>query len=247
MAEDDDTQQNPFARPGFIVGAVVVAALIVAAVFLTVLNLNRGNEATPPSADPSSSAAPTPSESAVAGGASVCGLSGVKLSGSVTTAPATEWQYQDVNAYPVSPSAGPGETAPEGYRYCYQHTPEGAVFAAANMTIAGFGPVEMRTALLDYALTDGQYRDRLLGASGGDSSGDVRAAIAGFRVLEYTGETARIDIAFRGTASGQAVTGSTVYELIWDGGDWRINADEAEPARIAQLPDLSGYTSWTVG
>lgn len=41
MAEDDDTQQSPFARPGFIIGAVVVAALIVAGIFLTVLNLNR--------------------------------------------------------------------------------------------------------------------------------------------------------------------------------------------------------------
>ena len=54
MAEDD-TQQNPFTRPGFIVGAVVVAALIVTAIVLTVLNLNRGNEAGPPAPEPSSS------------------------------------------------------------------------------------------------------------------------------------------------------------------------------------------------
>ncbi|MDU0328481.1 hypothetical protein RWH43_17110 [Microbacterium sp. KSW2-21] len=251
MADDDDTTQNPFSRPGFIVGAVVVAALIITAVFLTVLNLNRDSDTAPPAADATSngsaSSAPTLSASGAAGGASVCGLSGVELTGTVSTAPVAEWQYQDVDAYPVSPSAGPGETAPERYRYCYQHTPEGAVFAAANMTIAGFGPVELRSALLDYALTDGQYRERLLESSGGSSSSDVRAAIAGFRVLEYTGDTARIDIAFRGTASGQAVTGSTVYELIWEGGDWRIDANKAEPARIAQLPDLSGYTSWTVG
>ena len=94
MAEDD-TQQNPFTRPGFIVGAVVVAALIVTAIVLTVLNLNRGNEPGPPAPDPSSSAttsaAPTPEPSGVAGGASVCGLEGDKLSGTVTTAPAAEW------------------------------------------------------------------------------------------------------------------------------------------------------------
>ena len=56
MAEDDDTQQSPFARPGFIIGAVVVAALIVAGIFLTVLNLNREPDAAPPAPDPSSSA-----------------------------------------------------------------------------------------------------------------------------------------------------------------------------------------------
>ena len=63
MAEDD-TEQNPFTRPGFIVGAVVVAALIVAAIVLTVINLNRGNDAAPPAPYPSSSAtassAPSP-------------------------------------------------------------------------------------------------------------------------------------------------------------------------------------------
>ncbi len=55
MAEDDDTQQSPFARPGFIVGAVVVAALIVAGIFLTVLNLNRADDAAPPADNPWSS------------------------------------------------------------------------------------------------------------------------------------------------------------------------------------------------
>ena len=92
MAEDDDTQQNPFTRPGFIVGAVVVVALIVAGIVLTVLNLNRDDDAAPPAPDPSSSAtssaAPSPEPSGVAGGASVCGLAGEELSGTVTTAPA---------------------------------------------------------------------------------------------------------------------------------------------------------------
>ena len=83
MAEDDDTQRSPFTRPGFIVGAVVVAAIIVAAIVLTVLNLNRDDDAAPPAPDPSSSATSSaaPEPSAVAGGASICGLEGVELSG----------------------------------------------------------------------------------------------------------------------------------------------------------------------
>lgn len=155
MAEDDDTQQNPFTRPGFIVGAVVVAALIVAAIVLTVLNLNRDDDAAPPAPDPSSnatsSAAPSPEPSGVAGGASVCGLAGEELSGTVTTAPPAEWQFQDVYAFPTSPTAGPGETAPDGYPYCFQHSPEGALFAAANVTIIGFGPANQRQAFLEAA------------------------------------------------------------------------------------------------
>ncbi len=122
-----------------------MAALILAAVVLTVLNLNRGDEAAPPASDQSSSvassAAPSPTASGVAGDASVCGLDEEVLSGTVTTAPAATWQYQDVYAYPTSPTFGPGATAPQGYRYCYQHSPDGAVFAAANMTIGLFGDV----------------------------------------------------------------------------------------------------------
>lgn len=248
MAEDDDTQQNPFARPGFIVGAVVVAALIVAAVFLTILNLNRGNDAAAPTPDPSSSAtsstAPSPIASGAAGGASVCRLKGEVLSGSVTTAPTATWEYQDVYAYPVSSTYGPGATAPQGYRYCYQHSPDGAVFAAANMTIGLFSDANTRTSLLEYALTNGTYRESLLSEVGSSTSTDVRASIAGFRVLSYDGASARVDIAFRGTTQGQAVNGSAVLDLTWWQGDWKIDADKAEPFRIAQLPDTSGYITW---
>ncbi|MBM3714652.1 MAG: hypothetical protein FJW64_02775 [Actinobacteria bacterium] len=247
MANGDETQQTPFARPGFIVGAVLVAALIVAGVFLTILNLNRGSDTAPPvpgsSSSATSSAAPSPTATEGAGGISVCGLAGEVLSGTVTTAPDSTWEYQDVFAYPTSPTYGPGATAPQGYRYCYQHSPEGAVFAAANTTIGLFGDVEARRSLLEYALTNGTYRDALL-SEVGTSSSDVRASIAGFRVLSYDGSSARVDVAFRGTAQGQAVNGSAVLDLTWWQGDWKINADNAEPFRLAQLPDTSGYITW---
>lgn len=247
MANNDETQQSPFARPGFIVGTVLVAALIIAGVFLTILNLNRGSDAAPPvpnsSSSATSSAAPSPTATEGAGGASVCGLDGEVLSGTVTTAPDSTWEYQDVYAYPTSPTYGPGATAPQGYRYCYQHSPEGAVFAAANTTIGLFEDVEARRSLLEYALTNGFHRDALLSEVGASSS-DVRASIAGFRVLSYDGSSARVDVAFRGTAQGQAVNGSAVLDLTWWQGDWKIDADNAEPFRLAQLPDTSGYITW---
>ena len=39
-----------------------------------------------------------------------------------------------------APAAGPGETAPEGYSYCFQHSPEGALFAAADVLASGEVP-----------------------------------------------------------------------------------------------------------
>lgn len=241
----DHNEQSPFTRPWFITAAVVIALVVVAGVILAALNLARGDD--PPSPDPSSStgAAPSASPTADEGGESVCGLEGVELTGTVTTSPETEWLYQDVYAYPFSKTAGPGDTAAEGYRYCFQHTPEGALFAAGNMTIQSFGPADARLDFLEYALSNGTYRSQLLSDVGADGAADVRVAVAGFRMLAYEGDRARVDIAFRGSAQGESVSGSVVFELVWTDGDWKLDADTPEPARIAQLPDLSGYTNWS--
>lgn len=247
MAEDD-TQQNPFTRPGFIVGAVVVAALIVTAIVLTVLNLNRGNEAGPPAPDPSSSAttsaAPTPEPSGVAGGASICGLGGEKLSGKVTTAPAAEWAFIRTVAYPTSTTFGPADTGAEGYPTCFQHSPEGALFAAAT-ALAVPADTELVKPWIEYALSEGQFRDSLLSQVGNTSeSSGVRLQVVGFRVLSYDGENARVDLAVRGSSEGTTVTASTVYELVWEDGDWKINANVSTPFDFATIPDTSGHIPW---
>lgn len=248
MAEKDDAQQNPFTRPGFIVGAVVVAALIVTAIVLAVLNLNRDNDAAPPAPEPSSSApssaAPSPEPSGVAGGTSVCGLEGVEMSGNVTTAPAAEWAFVRTVAYPTSPEFGPADTGSEGYPMCFQHSPQGALFAAAT-ALAVPADSALVQPWIGYALSEGPYRDALLSEVGGntDSSG-VRLQVVGFRMLSYDGETARVDLAVRGSSEGTTVTASTVYELIWQDGDWKVNANVANPFDFATIPDTSGYIPW---
>jgi hypothetical protein len=175
------------------------------------------------------------------------------MSGRVTTAPdVSSWDYQDVFAYPVSATAGPGEVDGTGFRYCYQHTPTGAVFAAANAAITGFTTDH---ALMDgwrgYAFADGAYRDELLATDNGvqanQEAGAVRAEIAGFKLLAYDGDTARVDVAFTGSSGANTVTGSGVYELIWAEGDWKLNADVREPARISQIPSTAGYVAWREG
>ncbi|MFF7684494.1 hypothetical protein ACFZA2_17220 [Microbacterium sp. NPDC007973] len=248
MAEDDDTQQSPFARPGFIVGAVVVAALLITAVFLTVLNLNRGNDAAPPEGNPSSSssasAAPTPSESAVAGGVSVCGLDGVELSGRVTTPPTAEWAYVRTVAYPTSKTYGPAATTSEGVPTCFQHSPTGALFAAATALAVPADPTLAR-AWIETALSSGTYRDKLLAeANTGSETSGVRLQLVGFKVLSYDGKTASIDLAVRGSTEGQTVTGSAVYALVWEDGDWKIDANNPAPFDFASIPDTSGYIAW---
>lgn len=243
----EDSEKSPFTRPGFIAAAIVVALIVVCAIILVIVNLSRGNPepAPTPTSEPSSSSA-SPSTPAASGDESVCGLGGIELTGTVTAAPDATWQYQDVLAYPSSSAAGPGATDASGYRYCFARTPDGALFAAANIAMMSFDD-SIRSSWLPYVISPGQYHDTLLSAALSASSSNLRANVAGFRVLSYDGDHAHIDVAFQATGSGELVTGSFAVQLVWSGGDWKIDASQPSPTNIAQLPNLAGYTSWVAG
>lgn len=243
----EDNEQSPFTKPGFIIAAVVVFLILVLGVVIGFVNANRNDPEPAPSSSSltNTSAAPTTEPSAVAGGASVCGLGGEVLSGSLTTAPEANWEYMGTTAYPTSPKFGPAELSGKGYRYCFQHSPEGALFMAANAIVQGSSDAATGRAWLDYALAEGPYRSQLLSDQGTTSSGDgTRLSIKGFRLLQYAGDTARVDVAVRGTVQGKTLIFSGVYDLVWQEGDWKISTDKAEPLNMAQIPDPSGYISW---
>lgn len=246
MAAEDNEERSPFARPGFIAAAVVVALIVVLGIVLAIVNATRADpepSATSSSA-PSASAAPTSEPSEAAGGASVCGLTGEDLSGSLSTAPGAEWQYQGTTAYPTSSEYGPAETDEAGFRYCFQRSPEGALFMAANALVQGSDP-SVSQEWVGYALADGPHREDLLSEVGAASGSEgTRMSIAGFRLLHYDGETARVDLAVRASSQGQNLTLSGVYELVWQDGDWKISADVPQPLNTATVPDLAGYITW---
>lgn len=239
---DEENEQSPWTRPGFIASAVVILLIVVAGVVVTVLNLNRGDtEPVPPSTSQPSS----PEPSGDAGGASICGLEGVELSGRLSIAPAAEWSYQDTVAYPTSDEFGPGDSTPEGVRFCFQRSPEGALFAATNAVVQGADPATVES-WLEYFLAAGPNRDTVLNAGAGSTGTDgVRVDIAGFRLLAYDGDTATVDVAVRGSAQGQAVTLSMVYKLVWEAGDWKlVVSNPTTPIDVAVIPDLAGYITW---
>ena len=160
-------------------------------------------------------------------------------------APATEWKYLGSSSYPSSSEYGPAATGDEGYLYCFQRSPEGAVFAAANAAIQGGQPnVEQ---WMEYFLADTAGREAALreAQNASEPSGD-RLQIQGFRLLSYNGSEASVDVAFRVTPDGQSTLGSMVYDLRWEDGDWKVVVqDNGLPSDDLQLiPDLAGYVSW---
>ncbi|MGW9114522.1 hypothetical protein [Microbacterium sp. NPDC055683] len=223
----------------------MIGLIAVLGIVIGIVNATRSDPE--PSSSPTSdtSAAPSAEPSADAGGASVCGLAGEELSGSLSTAPDAVWEFQDVTAYPTSEEFGPAETSPEGVRYCFQHSVEGAVFAAANASVQGSSP-DTAGAWMEYFLSaDAPNRDELVDDVTSGTPPEARMNIAGFKVLAYDGETARVDVAVRAVGSGNTAYASAVYDLVWEAGDWKLlPQDASNPLRIAQIPDTSGYVTW---
>ncbi|MGO3649996.1 hypothetical protein [Agrococcus casei] len=245
---------SPFKRPGFLIAASVVVLLIVAAVALGVGNLigsNSSAEDTTPSptttatepteAAPDETESPEPTDAAETD--SVCGLDGTVLEGRLDQGPETDWAYSGVYAYPTSDEYGPGLDNP--VRHCFQHSPEGAVVMVANAIIPQSDEAA-RQAWLDHVLAPGPYQQEIRDSSSpsdNTANTDVRLEVRGFRLLEYTGDKAVVDIAVRGSSQGESVFLSGVYSLVWHEGDWKISGDKPwQPP--SQIPDLSGYTSW---
>lgn len=245
MSDQGASEQSPWTRPGFIVAAVVVVIIVVVGIVLGLRGMSGNDDAAPAPTSSGDPAPPSPTATAPVSGqdASVCGLDGEKLSGTLPKAPAAEWAYQGVIAYPKSPEFGPGITDASSVRTCFQHSPEGALFAAANAIAQGSDPATAEP-WLNAALSDGANRDRFLSEAGAQGTSGMRLELAGFRLLAYDGDTARVDLGYQVSADGQAGAVSAVTELVWQNGDWKVRADLDAPLDVAPVPDLAGYVSW---
>lgn len=245
---------NPFATPGFIAVMGVIALVAVLGLALALMSVTRSYSVAPFSQTASESpagvvATTNPASNSLplaANQASICGLKGEVLSGSITRLPEADWEYQGTTAYPLSAIFGPATTSPEGYRYCFQHSPEGALFAAANAAVQG-SEKTIAATWSGYVVAEGPYREELVAdMTGGPVSGAAgsRMRIEGYRLLDYDWETARVDLGMLGTSDGKSTYTSVVYDLVWVEGDWKISANKPTPVDIVSVPDLAGYTAW---
>lgn len=234
-----DQERSPFARRGFIAAAIVVGAVALAAVVAIVAGIIGGGDS--PAPDPST----PPSASGPSGAdASVCGLPGFEAESSLTSAPSTTWELVGTMAAPTdADGSGPGAIESDGFRSCYAHTAEGALYAAANVLALGTdASLRPRTPEL---VAEGAGKSALeeLGGIGGSSDG-VRAQVAGFKVGAYSTASATIDLALN-FSDGRLV--SYPVKLTWEDGDWKIVVTDSggSPLESALLQSLGGYIPWS--
>lgn len=184
---------------------------------------------------------------------SICGLPG-SAETTLSVAPEVdEWHHESSSLWPWPSSAeyGPGRTTAKGVRECFAYSPQGAVFAAANLAAMWSDPALMsdKAVVLGFFGRGSQY-DRLAAklkegaAPSIRETEGVRATMAGVRLLDMHDGKAVVDLGYDGSADGHGSAVSIVYRLVWDNGDWRLQSEDDPPVTATTLPTLSGYIDW---
>ncbi|RBP98814.1 hypothetical protein CRD59_07115 [Bifidobacterium xylocopae] len=153
--------------------------------------------------------------------------------------------------WPSSSAYGPGRAPASGVRSCFAHSPEGALFAAANIAAMWTDPAIMGDAdKVSSLFGKGPAYDEIVsrlhsqGLRSGRQAQDVRASMQGFRLLEYAADHASVDLGYEGSQASHSSDMSMVYMLVWSDGDWKLRSESAPPMTSAAIPSMSGYVEW---
>ena len=233
-----------------------VLTAVLAAALLELVAAGCGVQASPGAARP-----PSGRDASSATGPSVpvdsaCGLPGSADTTLSVAPPVDEWHHESTSLWPwpSSKEYGPARTTSKGVRECFAYSPQGAVFAAANIAAMWSDPQLMsdRSVVLGFFGHGSQYARLAAKLDAGASPSiktmeDVRATMAGVRLLDMHDGKAVVDLGFEGSSGGHGSAVSIVYRLVWDHGDWKLQCEDDPPVTATTLPTLTGYLDWKEG
>lgn len=239
MTETAETNedQNPLTKPKFIISAVVVALIVALGIILALLPKGGGNADPAPTADNTGSATTQPITSAAG---SVCGLPDGNQSKPVSAPADTKWELVGKFAAPTSPKQyGPGQTAANGLRTCFAHSPTGALYAGTNIIILGSSG--RGDLLAQHLVVEGPERDKMLAQAATTAPQTAPFQLAGFKVVDYSGDRAVIEY---GVTTANGSVGSFPIAMQWQAGDWKWVPPATGQPEAKQLSDLNGFIRW---
>ena len=233
-----NAEQPFYRRPVWIVVAIFLAVVLVGGGIAAVTGVFGGGDDN--TAEPT--ATPSATSELPAGAESTCGLEGYETTSSLTAAPSVDWKLVGTVAAPTDPDgAGPGVQEADGqFRTCFTHTAEGAMFAAINFYAVSSNT--QNAPRLYELLADGPIKDAVQEAGQSPVSDDSsRIQIAGFKVNDYSSNTATIDLAIQATSEQDTLISQPMV-LKWENGDWKIVGTETGfQYKPSPLSSLGGY------
>ncbi|HLS01678.1 MAG TPA: hypothetical protein VK054_06810 [Beutenbergiaceae bacterium] len=179
---------------------------------------------------------------------SICGLVGIEHTNTLTTPPQTLWEGVGIVTYPYSSTYGPGAISGSGFPYCFHHSPQGAVFAAAAH-LAQSTKEDPTDAWLDYFIASGLHREATLvnGAIMNLTNAYSNMKVAGFTIESYDAERAEIDLAIQAITDTDSHTTKLVmsFDLVWQSGDWKLRVSSpSHPVEVVRTTHFNDYILW---
>jgi len=255
---DRETTGGP--SPAWIGSAVLLGLVAVALVIVLIHAATSPKPAPPAAASPPGAtpgAAPLPGGATAPGGAPAPTNAGQEgrpagctTSGSDQTIPTSPptgvtWSLSAGFAVPSSVADGPTLHGPGGVRYCYSHTPLGAVLAASNLGQGTGSPQEIQDASLKLSVVPNQYSAQVASTPAPPRDNRGSGQFAGFRIISYSPDQASIALA----ASIPGQTDS--YPLLtvamqWYQGDWRAVPQPGPTVVVtgSSATSLAGFVPW---
>jgi hypothetical protein len=154
--------------------------------------------------------------------------------------PRADWQLVAGIAAPRVDGVGPAVITPRDRR-CYQHSPLGALLAAANFLPTTAASTDPRLGMDHYA--PGHLRDVYARQPAPQVDPNTTVTLVGFRATVLGRDAVDVQLALR--VDGQL--GYVTLPMRWTvPGDWRVQLLSATaPLDAGGLSSLSGYIPWS--
>lgn len=160
------------------------------------------------------------------------------------------WTASKGVTWPVSDTVGPTRVV-EGFPVCFEHSPIGAALAATSMLYAMVDHSAESTSAFWATDSPGKAKyvetGRELDATGKNPIVDGLAAqggtVAGFRIDDYTGDTALVRVVFKVPGSQRGYTGIAA-QMVWTDGDWRYRANDLGGGALPVDLFADEFTGW---
>ncbi|GAA1564954.1 hypothetical protein GCM10009789_18160 [Kribbella sancticallisti] len=242
---------------GFVASAIVVGAIVVC---LLVWFFARGDgtpvsqptqtpstvapteqptgEPTVPPATPTEEPTGTPTRRPTPGAGAGCRAKNPDQRIPHTAPIAVTWEFETDMLIPTQQVGGPAAMDSAGIRYCFAHSPTGAVLAA--MVILGqIRNPELTERVLMQQVVANPGRTRALAEARGPRTPETappgQSQFTGFKVLDYLPNRAIIAVAVRIDDRNVAAMPVT---MVWQRGDWRAELKEDGSFNGETAPDL---------
>lgn len=245
--DDDDEGGGLFESRTFVLSAIVIGAIVVCGVAILLVNRDSGSPSANPSNTPTESvitppptdeptgdpATPDPTESTPTKrptkppeGPPPCRRPATEEG--LSEAPAgVSWDFEDGMLVPYRDTLGAGLSYDDGVKYCFHHSPAGAVVASLTTLAQAQDPrhiisVVQRRVLpgVGQRLALAEARRSLASPTPDPDRNTIgQGQYVGYKVVDYTPTRAILNIALQ--VDPDHIGGITTA-VVWSGGDWKI-------------------------